>query len=148
MNSQGVITGFNDFGAQGFLFTNGEFIDLDDPGAFRLFPFQINDLGQFVGFWGTSEATWFLNNVNPAFTGTFDGQSYTVDKYELPGFAATGLTGINNQGRMTGIAYPTSTSRPVLFSVASPTAEPEVFPLPDHLEPFPTGIDDRGWIYG
>lgn len=149
LNADGVITGFNDFGTRGFLFIDGDYIDLEDPTAYRLFPFQINDHGQFVGFWGTSEETWYDNSNNPSFVGHFEGESVaSLETYEFPGYTGTGLAGINNAGVMAGIAYPDIDSLPRVFSTAAVDALPKVHPLPDHLEPFVTGIDDRGWVYG
>lgn len=149
LNAQGVITGFNDFGSQGFLFVDGEYIDLDDPAAYRLFPFQINDAGQFVGFWGTSEETWYDNTQNPSFVGALDGESVAaIQRYEFPGYSGTGLAGINAAGVMAGIAYPTAASRPVVFTTKALDALPQVHRLPEHLEPFVVGIDQRGWVYG
>lgn len=149
LNAQGVITGFNDFGTQGFLFVEGEYVDLDDPNAYRLFPFQINDTGRFVGFWGTSEATWYDNAQNPSFVGAFDGEGIaSIERYEFPGYSGTGLAGINPAGVMAGIAYPTADSRPVVFTTTAVDALPQVHRLPEHLEPFVVGIDSRRWVYG
>lgn len=148
MNQDGVITGFNDFGTKGFIYKDGTFIDLDVPDAFRLFPFQVNASGQFVGFWGLTADTWFDNSMNPAFVGQFVGSAYSISRYDFPGATGTGLTGIAQDGRIVGLAYSSHQSRPVLFTAASSDALPRVIPLPQNLEPFPVGIDGRGWIFG
>lgn len=49
---------------------------------------------------------------------------------------------------MAGIAYPTADSRPVVFTTKALDALPKVHRLPEHLEPFVVGIDERGWVYG
>lgn len=148
LNALGHVTGFNDFGAQGFVMVDGQYIDLDAPDAYRLFPFQINDAGRFVGFWGATEDNWFDGTVNPSFVGRVSGTNYTVERYEFPGYSGTGLAGINNDGTIAGIAHRTPETYPIVFSAASTAALPKVYPLPTRFEPFVTGIDERGWIYG
>lgn len=147
MNKSGVITGFNDFGTQGLLFVDGKYINLNHSDAYRLFPFQINNKGKFVGFWGSSEATWYEND-NPSFVGYFSNNQYTVEKYELPGFVGVGLAGVNDSGEISGIAYKDKDSYPQIFWAKDESSIPKFYPLPSHVEPFVTGMTADGAIYG
>lgn len=148
INDDGVIAGFNDFGTVGFLYVDGEFIDLTDPDAYRLFPFQIADDGTIVGFWGTDEDTWYVNGANPSFVGRWDGESVTVERYAVPGFSGTGLTALNDAGMIGGMVYDTPESVPMVFLAQDASRLPELHPLPAHLSPFLTGITDGGIGFG
>lgn len=148
MNKEGVITGFNDFGTKGFLLIDDNYIDLTHQDAYRLFPFQINKNGKFVGFWGITEDTWYDNSINPSFIGNYSNNSYTIEKYELPGYTGVGLAGINDKGEIAGIAYKSTSDYPEVIYAADETSIPKVFALSSHLEPFVTGITNDGLIYG
>jgi len=148
INEDGTVVGFNDFGTQGFSWAGDEFSDLDDPEAYRLFPFQISSNGTIVGFWGLDENTWFDNSVNPAFIATPSDTGPQVQKYELDGRTGTGLTGLNEAGQLAGIAYSATTSLPVVFTAESAEAAPVFYPLPGSVEPFATGISETGVVYG
>lgn len=149
INSAGVITGFNDFGELGFIYADGKFTDLKHPDAYRLFPFAINDAGVIVGVWGKTEADWFEEGASPSFIASrkADG-SIDVKKYELAGYAGVDLTGLNNKGQFCGNAYKKTDSVAVVIRGASLTSEVEFVPIDGKVQPFATGIDERGWISG
>lgn len=148
LNEEGVVIGQNDFGTQGFLYADGAFDDLDDAEAFRLFPFQINRGGTVVGFWGVSAETWWDNSVNAGFVATPSPEGLIVRRYDLDGQSGVGLTGLTDDGQLVGLAYATSSSLPVVFHAADAESAPTFFPLTGELEPFPTGVSERGVIHG
>lgn len=148
INGDGVVVGFNDFGAQGFVYAEGEFQDLHHDAAFRLFPFQVSSSGTIVGFWGTSEDTWYENAVNPAFVAEPSSDGLVVRKFELEGYSGTGLTGLNASGAIAGIAFASPTSLPVVFHADDFEADPVFHPLSGNLNPFATGISASGLVRG
>jgi hypothetical protein len=130
------------------VYTNQMYKDLIHEDAFRLFPFQISTSGRIVGFWGGTEENWFDRTVNPSFVAEPRDDGWQISKFELAGYAGTGLTGLNDAGQIVGIAYATPTSRAQIFRAESLAAAPEFFTLSDKLDPFPTGISAEGVIYG
>jgi hypothetical protein len=148
INADGVVTGFNDFGTLGFVWVGDQFVDLVHPDAYRLFPFQIDDSGTIVGFWGTDEETWYLNGQNPSFIARWVDGSYSVERYAIPGFSGTGLTALAEDGTIGGLVWETPESTPVVFLADDPSRLPELHPLPAHLSPFLTGVAEGGIGHG
>lgn len=148
INADGLVAGFNDFGTQGFTFSDSVFTDLDHDDAYRLFPFQVNSSGTVVGFWGVSEDTWYNNSENPGFYAVPSDDGMVVTRFELPGQTGTGLTGLNDAGQIAGIGYSSTTSLPVVFMAEGFEADPTFYPLAGDLEPFATGISETGLVHG
>lgn len=147
-NRRGVRVGFNDFGMQGFAIVDGAYLDLDHADAFRLFPMAIDDEGTIVGFWGDSAESWYENGRNPGFVARLRGTELEVERIAIPGYSGSAFTGIDRHGRLAGLAYRTPDSLPVVVRLEGPHAEPETFSIAGSVEPFPTGISDRGFVYG
>lgn len=148
IRDDGLITGFNDFGMLGFVYSDGQFFDLTHPDAFRLFPFQINASGTVVGFWGKTADNWYDNSISSSFVAEWDDGVMEVRRFDLPGKSGTGLSALNDAGQIAGIAYSFATSLPVVFTAETLEATPVFHPLPGTLEPFVTGLSTRGVAHG
>ncbi len=149
INSSGVITGFNDFGEIGFVYEGGAFHELTAPNAYRLFPFAITSDKTIVGAWGDTADDWFDELRGSGFVArATPGGSYDGQKYVLAGYSAMYLTGLNDAGAFCGTAHATDTSYRVLVRGSALGKAPEVVPFTANYEPFATGIDERGWIFG
>jgi hypothetical protein len=149
INSDGVVTGFNDFGALGFVYEGGEFFDLVNPQAYRLFPFAITTNGTIVGAWGSTEDDWFEELKGDGFVArpaAPDG--YETERVPLQGYLAGYLTGLNDAGAYCGTGHKTANSYRVLLRGASLSDAPEAVPFAKGFEPFPTGLTQSGLIYG
>lgn len=143
-----TILGANDFGAQGFVFAGGMFTDLDHPDAYRLFPAAIASNGTIVGIWSGSEETWWDNTANQGFVARREAGGYVVTRVAHEDFAALQLTGINDAGALGGIAYASASSLPVVVTARDVEGPFETHPLGAGLEPYATGINARGWVFG
>lgn len=149
INGAGVITGFNDFGEVGFVYSEGEFRDLTHPDAYRLFPFAITDDSTIVGAWGRTAEDWFDETKGLGFVAKpAAGGGFLTEEYVVPGFAAIYLTGLNDHGAFCGLGHQTTGSSRVLLRGARLGGNAEVVPFPHDYEPFPTGINEAGWVFG
>ncbi len=147
LNEAGVMIGYNDFGAVGFVFRDNTFTTLEAPGAGRLFPIEINEAATIVGLWGEPEAWW---DVSRGFIATPSGSGFAVQPYQIPGGHLTTLNGINDSGMLAGTYYPDGIEGlPRVFMANSPSALPRTYPTPDaNVEPWVDGLDNLGRVFG
>jgi hypothetical protein len=149
INESGVIAGFNDFGALGFVYAKGQFTDLVSENAYRLFPFAITNDQTIVGAWGSTEDDWFEETQGAGFVARpAESEGYEAERFPLEGYAAGYLTGLNESGAFAGTGYRTANSYRTLVRGSRLSETPESVPFPAHYEPFPTGIAPSGLIYG
>jgi hypothetical protein len=147
LNDAGVMVGYNDFGAVGYVLQDDAFTTLEAPGAGRLFPIEINEAGTIVGLWGEPENWW---DVSRGFIATRSGSGFSVQAYQIPGGHLTTLNGVNDDGMLAGTYYPEGIEGlPRVFTATGPSATPRTHPTPDaNLEPWVDGLDNLGRIFG
>jgi hypothetical protein len=149
INASGIVTGFNDFGALGFVYENGQFVDLVNDSAYRLFPFAITSDQTIVGAWGGTEDDWFEETKGVGFVAEpTEAGGYDSEPFPFEGYAAGYLTGLNDAGAFCGTGYRTVNSYRTLLRGSSLSAAAESVPFPADYEPFPTGIAPNGLIFG
>jgi len=149
LNAAGLITGFNNFGELGFVYDKGEFQDLGHPDAFRLFPFAITSDNVIVGAWGNTADDYYEETKGAGFVAKpAEPSGFEAEKYEIPGYVAIYLTGLNDAGAFCATGFKSENSYRVLLRGASLESDATVVPFARDYEPFPTGINQGGWIFG
>ena len=91
VNDSGVISGYTQTPAAGFLYSSGTFAPINYPGASRTVVQGINDSGEVVGFYTLDGSTWGF---------IYSDGTYTSIAY--PGSSQTDLFGISNNGEIVG----------------------------------------------
>jgi probable HAF family extracellular repeat protein len=136
INDAGQIVGYYAAGGSlhGFLLSGGSYTTINVPGSEFSEAFQINNAGQIVGAYTTSDGKehGFL----------LSGGSYTT--IDVPGATYTAVGGINDAGQIVGSYGAGGTTHGFLLSGGSYTT----IDVPGANETYASGINDAGEIVG
>jgi len=141
INNSGVIVGAwvdSAFTAHGFVYENGNFAQLDYPGALDTFPSGISSRGEIVGNWDADQSTvghgfWF-----------YQGQ---IVSFDVPDAVpeGTAANGVNERGQIVG-SYVGLDGKSHGFLADGTTFT--TLDCPDGFRTSPWGINSAGQIAG